>query len=161
MKKTNILLIISIILVLSIIAFISSSGQNINQNINKCVNSCLREDAGLTKDCNTNYNNQSKSCREIYNSCIKIATKAKTSKENCSKYYSACKISISIEKVECKNNILKNCNNRCTINTSKNCTINPFANMPVCGINNITYLNECFLEKYNIQKNYDGFCIRN
>lgn len=161
MKKRIILLFISIILVFCVIATISSSDQVSNLDFKKCVNTCTREGVDLTKNCNLQYTNDSKQCRAIYTSCVKTATLAKTSKKNCTTDYSTCKKSISLKKVECKNNIINNCNDKCIIKQSDDCSINLKLNKPVCGIDNISYLNECYLAKYNTTKAHDGLCIRN
>jgi hypothetical protein len=171
MKKT---LIISSMIVFSVLilglsltfALDTNSTNGKDSNYSRCILSCVNVSQVDKALCFENSKNSSLKCTNDFKICIlnninsTNLSKKDISKNirDCNKNYTKCKKDSNSIKDSCikdVNNDSKICKKQCELLKVKPCPTN---HNPVCGINNITYNNECELGKANVTKDCKGKC---
>ena len=167
MKKIIIIsgLLIASIFVLSFISALSPEGTDPNAtNYSRCILNCVNTNEVNHEKCVDDNKNTTKKCNDDFKKCIldlknnANLTKKDLSKKlrDCSKNLTFCKKDIQKNKDSCIKNVVddsKTCKDSCQL--LKPC---PTVYSPLCGVDNITYNNECELKKADITKDCKGKC---
>lgn len=159
MKKVSIL-IICLIVIISLVALAFAGSRLTTTNFNTCKVSCNSAMQATKKICSSEFSNNSKECKYEYESCKNISksylpniSKRLDTLKECTKDFNSCKLDVASEKNTCLKDSeieLRSCKNEC-----RNC-IETYE--PICGKDNKSYANECFLNIKGKEKQCDGEC---
>jgi hypothetical protein len=169
MKKAIIIsgFIISSLLIMSLISALDTNSTDLEgTNFSRCILNCVNISQTDKPICFDNYYNGSLKCTDNFRSCLlnninsTNISKKDLSKNirDCNKNYTSCKKNIQAARDSCikdVNNDSKVCKKQCELLKIKPCPTN---HNPVCGADNITYNNDCELQKANITKDCKGKC---
>jgi hypothetical protein len=163
MKKILILLIVLTISI-SLVFAATSIKEKIDKESGKCINNCSVEKQENRAECITTYSEGFNDCKANYRQCTNSAKENSANrkefsknKENCRVEYFNCRKARQNEKKSCIISVISDfyqCGTECNEREEYCLTLN----QPVCGIDSMTYPNDCVLELSNITKACDGKC---
>jgi hypothetical protein len=141
----------------------SDSKRVLNKEYNDCIKNCTRVKAADFDQCKAVYRNYSDSCSLAYKLCSKNINKSMNRsivhnlRKNCTDAFTRCKVPANNMREGCIRNSTRDfrvCKDNCQ--SKKLLCLEVY--MPVCGVDNKTYSNQCFLDIAGIKKQYDGPC---
>lgn len=164
MKK---LMLFAFVLCLSATLVLAAATLNANRNINKdysdCSKNCtVKKQIGFDL-CKAAFKSNSTNCRMIYQNCVDQTLlepnklKQRLLKRNCSLNYTACQKNATRQRSGCMELVTDNFH-MCKPNCSSKRALCLALYLPVCGVDNKTYSNECVLKASGVEKAYDGEC---
>lgn len=162
MKKE--ILIISLVLSALLIMNLVVADKIRGTNYSRCISGCNDVRQADHSACVNNYKTNSNTCKNNFNLCnVNNMGSNKTSRKDyfiafkeCNKNFTSCKKEASTTRNLCYKDAINNskiCKTECNI--FKFC---PTVYDPICGINNVTYTNECELNKANVKKDCNKEC---
>jgi len=123
------------------------------QSFSDCKKNCVSELRVEKADCRSNFTDGMSLCREDFNICKEAAGKNRTMQKACKVDYNTCKADSREEKSLCHlaaNSGFSGCKSGCGV------CIDLYE--PVCGSDNKTYSNSCFMAIAGVEKSCDGGC---